>query len=226
MALTWKVVLVVDTDRADSLKNGLKSLSDIGFEEVHVFCTRNVKVPSAGNIIRQRLEVNNELDLWRETIKTMSQMPSSTDLYFITTPDLEFWEHLKTFVEGTIEPEFCGIYLPYTPPLLWRDDSHRPLACTGEFGWCEQPVAAMTEADCCLIMNNRTIALLAYYLMEWRWTNTSWSAVFSECVGRIHKLPAFFAKRSLARRIRSEDTLVVAPSGFSPEDLSKSNFYL
>ena len=226
MALTWKVVLVVDAPHGDNLKQGIKALSQVGFEEVHVFCTRRVKVPSSPQLIRHRVEKDSELELWRETIESLANMPSTTDLFFITTPDLEFWEHIRTFAEATIEPEFCGIYLPYTPPVLWRDDTHRPLACRGEFGWCEQLVEGMTEADQCLIMNKRTLSLLSYYLHQRTWDNTSWSAVFSDCVGRIHKLPVFFSKTSLARHIKSEDTLEVKPSNFCPESAEDTNFYL
>lgn len=224
--MEWKTALIVNSQHANMLQSGIQALNRAGFEQVHVFAPRGVKVPTSEKIIRLRIEAETESGLWREALASMSGFASATDLFMIATPNLEYWEHFKLFVEATNEPDFVGVYLPYTPDGLWKDDASRQLSCAGDFGWCEQPVKSMTEADCCLVLNNRTLALLAFYLQQRVWAETNWSIVFSECVGRTHKLPAFFAKPSLARSVQNRDNLDVQSAAVDVNDLSKRNFYL
>lgn len=200
--MRWKACVVVGNESTTTLKKCFDSLRTIGFTDgIHVICAREVSIPNAPDVSRQRIASRSDAVKWSTAIDVVSRAYSTTeDVFLFVTPQIRLWRHTRPFLNATLEPDFVSLYFPYSPDRFYVDREWDSPPCDSDLaGWCQTPMVEPSSASEALIMHRHTARLMASYLrdVEDMPGIPVWSEVLAETIRR-HKIISYVSTPSFA----------------------------
>jgi len=235
----WKTCIVATGDNQRHIEGCIASLVSGGFKDdgIHVVCGKGVAVPNVEYVAKRRESVVlTEAEAWVMALEVMSQSYASTDeLFLFVNPEIRIWPKLRLFADYTVETQFVGVYLPYTPLRYYVDSAHSSPPCTSqEAAWCEVRIDEPSNSCYALLLSNHACRLLASYLRDMlrrdlgmskeAGATWGWADLFHGCVGRLYGVVCYAAIPSFAVSAMKEPVDYVGQYDQSRVNLRQSRY--